>query len=230
MLALVGGVAGVLFAAVLVLLWRSERGVRARLMGPMGLPGSRLEHALLDLHAVPKRRNLDRRVLRDTLSRHELRVRQRVGMSWATVAVIADHELRMTEGRASTLYVRLLTLARVLSFWVTTSATRGAFDEWYHAPSGEVVAVAHVIAKGDTIRGMWFYQRTAYSRCSLYFAQTRITMERALALGLRYVDAGPSAPSQRASKELLGFVFVGPDVWKSHYQGAFLEVPPAQDL
>ena len=48
------------------------------------------------------------------------------------------------------------------------------------------------IAKGKTLRGMWYYCRPRYEKSCIWFFTARKNVERSLKLGMHHVDVGPS--------------------------------------
>ena len=104
--------------------------------------------------------------------------------AWEHFRVIFEHESRLLSKPKAF----LVTLIRFLCVYVMV----GTLDEY--RKQGKLVAFSCSIVKGKTLRAMWFYQRTEYSQCMIWFHTARLSLLRALAMGLQHVDLGPSEP------------------------------------
>lgn len=108
----------------------------------------------------------------------------------------------------------------------------GVVDEYYITEQDELVLVAwnQLIAKGDSIRGMWFYQsEVARSRgLCIWFDSIRSAIFRASMMpGIKYVDLGPSTSA--ASKESkVSYGFEDCATWSQicDYNSAGFSTPP----
>lgn len=205
------------------LVWYLERLKVAMLEIPLGLRGSRLAHGLMmDLSDVEEKNlvsSLKRSTLRNTLRKHNVTIHDVYAIRWYhVVKVIYDHERRVF-GRAAAIPVALLRIAALYG----STRIQSHLNEF--RVGGQVVALTQSVIRGQTIRGLWFYQLEEFSRCSLYFVTVRMAIDRARALGLRFVDCGPSPENQRAAKERLGFKFVPPEQWRPGYEGPYQECP-----
>ena len=144
--------------------------------------------------------------------------------SWRHFVVIFHHE----RGLYSTSRALLQAVLRFLSL----SLMVGTIDEYYCAPpngSPQLVAFASTIVKGNTLRGMWFYQRPSYGRCMIWFHTVRTALQRGFRMGLRHVDLGPSVDSRVAAiKSRFGFEYSSDWQTVCDYSGAFrYDIPPA---
>ena len=114
-------------------------------------------------------------------------------------------------------------VAGLVRFLVAKSMT-GCLDEFRHAEGNgnSLVAWSQSIAKGKTLRGMWFYCRPDYDRSCIWFHTVRRNVERALTIGLDYVDAGPS-DNEAVSSLKTKYGFVARDDWYDVvvYEGPF---------
>lgn len=155
-----------LLAAFLTYAWGSESCRRTVSEGPMGIrrrAGRKARpHAIADVSGFA-----DWRAWAASLPRS-----QRNTMCRQVDAAFADHGVVVSSisardlgwGHLSTLYCHqlkvynpvLAVLASAMRFLVARSMT-GTVDQ-YRA-GGRVVAWSHTVIKGNTLRGMWFYQR-----------------------------------------------------------------------
>jgi hypothetical protein len=94
----------------------------------------------------------------------------------------------------------------------------------YRDENNKVIAFAHEVAKGETIRGQWFYATDEASKSYVWFHSVKDLVRRAIDMdGIRCVDLGPSGSDQFTElKEKYGFRSV--DDWPAvaNYQGPFL--------
>lgn len=94
----------------------------------------------------------------------------------------------------------------------------GSLDEyWTNPPEPELpklVAISHSIAKGNTLRGMWFYQREEYSRKGIWFHTIQLAVQRAVKLAeVNHVDIGPSKDGSDIAKVKEDYGFKMIDTW-----------------
>eukprot|EP00238_Polyblepharides_amylifera_P012674 CAMPEP_0196589576 /NCGR_PEP_ID=MMETSP1081-20130531/63963_1 /TAXON_ID=36882 /ORGANISM="Pyramimonas amylifera, Strain CCMP720" /LENGTH=125 /DNA_ID=CAMNT_0041912421 /DNA_START=373 /DNA_END=750 /DNA_ORIENTATION=- len=109
----------------------------------------------------------------------------------------------------------------------------GTIDEYWTVPNStngetgkrsEMVAFATTVVKGNTLRGMWFYQLSQHSRSGIWFHTVAMAVDRGLRLkGVNYVDIGPSDENSEVAnlKEKYGFTMS--DTWgvDCDYEGPF---------
>jgi hypothetical protein len=132
-------------------------------------------------------------------------------LGWEHLTVCIAHQQRQLTTRC------LLPLAVAMGvgrFFVAKCMT-GGVDEFRVATSGaslsgrivgRIVAWSQPIAKGQTLRGMWYYCRPEHDRSCIWFYTVRLNVARALRAGLSHVDAGPSDNASVAVlKEKYGF-------------------------
>ena len=101
----------------------------------------------------------------------------------------------------------------------------GTIDEFRGEEDGRLVAWCQTIAKGKTIRGMWYYCVPNSERWCIWFFCVRLNLARAIRLGLHHVDAGPSDNTGVAKlKRKYGFELA--ENWHDvvDYAGAFVPI------
>ena len=94
---------------------------------------------------------------------------------------------------------------------------------------GRLIAWSQPIAKGTTLRGMWYYSRPEHDKSCIWFFTVRLIIARALRVGLLHVDAGPSDNGTVAFlKKKYGFHI--DEKWREtvSYAGDFVELCEAQ--
>lgn len=107
-------------------------------------------------------------------------------LGWEHWWVCVDHE-----ARATALWWISGFLLGSLRF-LAANITEGSMDEFRRRHDGKLVAWSCMIAKGKTMRNMWFYQRSEAAKCLIWFYTVRLAVERCLHLGLTHLDLGPS--------------------------------------
>lgn len=116
-------------------------------------------------------------------------------------AVCVDHELRAMKSRSRGV------LAGTLRCFAGTFVEGSWVDEYRSSSSGKLLGWSAMVAKGKTMRCMWFYQRTEACKQLIWFYSLRMAVERAIALGLDHVDLGPSnSATVQELKAKYGFV------------------------
>ena len=121
-------------------------------------------------------------------------------LSMKHLYVTFDHQVRMY-GRVRGI------IGSILRFLVARNMV-GIVDEYWQGK--RLVAWSHTICKGNTVRGMWFYQLTSISRSGIWFWNTRLAVQRAFSMPaseVDWVDCGPSSnnPKIEALKSRYGF-------------------------
>ena len=91
--------------------------------------------------------------------------------------IIYSHE-RRNYGAVKAFMISIL---RSLSFY-STICEEIRWGEFIVDDCVDPVGIFHVVAKGHTIRGMWFYQKSSYSRCYLYFYSILVSVKYAFDL------------------------------------------------
>lgn len=118
-------------------------------------------------------------------------------VGWEHWSVCVDHETRVM-GRIPGFVVGSLR-------FLVGRITEGTIDE-FRASDGRLLAWSSMIAKGNTMRNMWFYQRSEAAKCLIWFYTVRMAVERCFELGLAHLDLGPShLPSVKELKAKYGF-------------------------
>ena len=100
----------------------------------------------------------------------------------------------------------------------------GVVDE-YRDGDGKLLAWCQMVAKGKTIRAMWYYADPAADRHCIWFYSVRLSVARALALGLGHVDLGPSGSQKVAElKKSYGFDVVADWSDVLDYSGGYIDL------
>jgi len=113
-------------------------------------------------------------------------------------------------------------LQEAVSRYVGTTRMAGEIREYRNA-EGKIIAFAHEVRKGRTIRGQWFYSTDEASKNYVWFHSVKDLVKRAIeAEGVDVVDLGPSGTDAFSElKERYGFESV--EDWPSvaNYLGPF---------
>jgi hypothetical protein len=141
--------------------------------------------------------------------------------SLAHFKCVLEHEIRLIAGLSPQGFFDALEIA--VSRYVGTTRQSGEIQE-YRNEDGTVIAFAHEIHKGKTIRGQWFYATDEASRNYVWFHSVQELVRRGIeADDVTVVDLGPSGSDAFTDlKERYGFVSV--DDWTSvaDYFGPFV--------
>eukprot|EP00039_Didymoeca_costata_P013787 m.214655 g.214655 ORF g.214655 m.214655 type:complete len:245 (+) comp15871_c0_seq2:253-987(+) len=152
-------------------------------------------------------------------------------LAWSVhFPIVVDHERRMYPNS----WLLGFYFAAAIRFLVA-KAMDGVIDE-YVDRDGNVQAWAQTIAKGNTIRGMWFYQNEAVNKNFIWFHSLRTIVKRGFSSPdrqIKWVDIGPSGNKEiRKVKAEYGFVDTGE--WGTEelacYDGNFIALPDASIL
>lgn len=138
--------------------------------------------------------------------------------SLAHFRCVVDHELRLLSYSSESFFDAL---AEAVSRYVGTTRMTGEIHEY--RLDGKVIAFAHEVRKGSTIRGQWFYGNDISSQKYVWFHSVRDLVKRAIdAEGVSVVDLGPSGSDAFSElKQRYGFISV--DDWPAvaNYIGPF---------
>lgn len=101
-------------------------------------------------------------------------------------------------------------LAEAVSRYVQTTRMAGSIQEYRNQKTGKVIAFAHEVRKGKTIRGQWFYATDEASKNYVWFHSVYDLVDRAVrAKNVDVVDLGPSGTDGFSDlKAKYGFVSV----------------------
>lgn len=131
---------------------------------------------------------------------------------------MVEHEVRLLDLQ----YGFIDALGEAISRYIGTCRMAGEIRE-YRDADGKVIAFAHEVRKGRTIRGQWFYSTDWASKNYVWFHSVHDLVERAIeADGVDVVDLGPSGSDAFSElKQKYGFVSV--DDWPAvaNYLGPF---------
>jgi hypothetical protein len=114
-------------------------------------------------------------------------------------------------------------LGEAVSRYVGTTRMTGEIREYRNETSGKVIAIAHEVRKGKTIRGQWFYADDDAAKNYVWFHSVYDLVRRAIdAEGIDVVDLGPSG-SDAFSELKARYGFKSVDDWPAvaDYQGDF---------
>ena len=94
----------------------------------------------------------------------------------------------------------------------------------YWNDKNELIGFCHFIGKGETLRAMWFYLKSDYCHCGIWFhCLKKAIIETINNNHLKYVDLGPSM-DEKVAQNKTRFGFVNYKQWKQHcnYNGSYL--------
>jgi hypothetical protein len=139
--------------------------------------------------------------------------------SLAHFRCVVAHEVRLLSWGADGFFDAL---GEAVSRYIGTTRMTGEIRE-YRNEEGKVIAIAHEVRKGKTIRGQWFYADDEASQNYVWFHSVYDLVRRAIdAEGVNVVDLGPSGSDAFSDlKARYGFrsVVDWPEV--ADYQGDF---------
>jgi hypothetical protein len=192
-------------------------------------------HALLSLHNITSveqwekslsrgcRRTLQRAVQQNfTITSYPIRNDKPAPHSTiAHFRCVMEHEIRLLATNNS--HDVLDALTEGVSRYMGTTRMAGEIHEYRDAETGKVIAFAHEVRKGRTIRGQWFYGTNESSKRYVWFHSVRSLIERAIeAEGVDVVDLGPSGSDDFSElKSKYGFVSVNDWPAVASYEGPF---------
>jgi len=109
--------------------------------------------------------------------------------SLAHFRCVVAHEVRLLSYDADGFFDAL---AEAVSRYVGTTRMTGEIHE-YRNQQGKVIAIAHEVRKGKTVRGQWFYADDEAAKSYVWFHSVHDLVDRAIqADGIDVVDLGPS--------------------------------------
>lgn len=109
--------------------------------------------------------------------------------SLAHFRCVVAHEVRLLEQD----YGFLDALGEGVSRYVGTTRMAGEIQEYRNVTTGQVIAIAHEVRKGKTIRGQWFYADDTAAKNYVWFHSVYELVRRSIdAEGVTCVDLGPS--------------------------------------
>jgi hypothetical protein len=136
---------------------------------------------------------------------------------------VVEHEVRLLTAGGDDAYGFLEALSEAVGRYVGTTRMTGEIREYRNATTGRVIAIAHEVGKGKTIRGQWFYATDVASKNYVWFHSVYDLVRRAIDdERADVVDLGPSGTDAFSElKERYGFESV--DDWPAvaNYQGDF---------
>jgi len=140
--------------------------------------------------------------------------------SLAHFRCVIEHEVRLLGDYPEDF---LDALGQAIGRYVETTRMSGEIREYRNSESGKIIAFAHEVRKGRTIRGQWFYSTDEGSKSYAWFHSVYSLVERAITEdGIDIADLGPSGSDSFSDlKARYGFVSV--DDWPAvaDYIGPF---------
>jgi len=139
--------------------------------------------------------------------------------SLAHFRCVVAHEVRLLGGT----YGFLDALGEGISRYIGTTRMTGEIQEYRNATTGKVIAIAHEVRKGKTIRGQWFYADDTAAQNYVWFHSVYDLVRRSIdAEGVTCVDLGPSG-SDAFSELKARYGFRSVDDWPAvaDYHGDF---------
>ena len=128
-----------------------------------------------------------------------------------------EHEVRLLANPADGADVQdfFSALGEAVGRYMGTTRMTGEIREYRNTTTGRVIAIAHEVRKGRTIRGQWFYATDEAAKNYVWFHSVYDLVRRSIdADGVDVVDLGPSGSDAFSNlKERYGFVSV--DDWVS---------------
>jgi len=114
-------------------------------------------------------------------------------------------------------------LSEAVSRYVGTTRMTGTIQEYRNTQTHQIIAFAHEVRKGKTMRGQWFYATNEASRNYVWFHSVQDLVRRAIDCDdIEVVDLGPSG-SDAFSDLKARYGFLSVEDWPSvaDYQGPF---------
>ncbi len=139
--------------------------------------------------------------------------------SLAHFRCVLAHEVRLLGDT----YGFLDALGEGISRYIGTTRMTGEIQEYRNATTGRVMAIAHEVRKGKTIRGQWFYADDVAAQNYVWFHSVYELVRRSIEEeGVTCVDLGPSG-SDAFSDLKARYGFQSVDDWPSvaDYTGDF---------
>jgi len=125
---------------------------------------------------------------------------------------VVEHEVRLLANKEKGADVQDFfgALGEAVGRYMGTTRMAGEIREYRNATTGRVMAVAHEVRKGKTIRGQWFYATDQAAKNYVWFHSVYDLAKRAIAAdGVDTVDLGPSGSDAFSElKERYGFLSV----------------------
>jgi hypothetical protein len=110
--------------------------------------------------------------------------------SLAHFRCVVQHEVRLLTYSVNSF---LDALAEGVSRYMGTTRMSGEIREYRCTETGKVIAIAHEVRKGKTVRGQWFYATDDASKRYVWFHSVHSLVQRAIESDMvETVDLGPS--------------------------------------
>jgi hypothetical protein len=140
--------------------------------------------------------------------------------SLAHFRCVMEHEVRLLAYSPQSFFDAL---SEGVSRYLGTTRMVGEIQEYRDDDTGKVLAFAHEVRKGNTIRGQWFYGTDEASKRYVWFHSVHELVRRAIDTeGIDVVDLGPSG-SDAFSELKAKYGFLSVDDWPAvaDYNGPF---------
>lgn len=140
--------------------------------------------------------------------------------SLAHFRCVMEHEVRLLAQNPEDFFDAL---GAGIGRYVETTRMSGEIREYRNSQTGKIIAFAHEVRKGKTIRGQWFYATDEASKSYVWFHSVHSLVKRAITEdGIDTVDLGPSGSDSFSDlKARYGFVSVADWPAVADYIGPF---------
>lgn len=149
--------------------------------------------------------------------------------SLAHFRCVVEHEVRLLTYSLDSFFDAL---AEAVSRYMGTTRMAGEIREYRDANTGTVIAFAHEVRKGKTVRGQWFYATDEAAKQYVWFHSVHGLVQRAIESDIiETVDLGPSG-SDDFSELKARYGFVSVDDWPAvaDYRGPFWDYEKNQPV
>ena len=149
--------------------------------------------------------------------------------SLAHFRCVVEHEVRLLSDGSPEYF--LDALSEAISRYVGTTRMAGTIQEYRDADTNKVIAIAHEVSKGRTVRGQWFYATDDASKRYVWFHSVHDLVRRAIETEeIDVVDLGPSG-SDAFSDLKARYGFKSVDDWPAvaDYRGDFIHAEGVDD-
>jgi hypothetical protein len=143
--------------------------------------------------------------------------------SLAHFRCVVEHEVRLISCGEEDVQGFFDALCEAVGRYQGTTRMAGEIREYRNQPENQIIAFAHEVRKGRTIRGQWFYANDEAAKSYVWFHSVHDLVQRAIETeGISVVDLGPSG-SDSFSELKEKYRFKSIDDWPAvaDYQGPF---------
>jgi len=143
--------------------------------------------------------------------------------SLAHFRCVVEHEVRLMSYGDGDVQGFFDALCEAVGRYSGTTRMTGEIREYRNNPQNQIIAFAHEVQKGRTIRGQWFYANDEAAKSYVWFHSVHDLVKRAIeSEGVDVVDLGPSG-SDSFSELKAKYGFESVDDWPAlaDYYGPF---------